>query len=358
MRRSPDAGSPGRAGKAALPEGAPVTRRLEIGVCLTNYGDVTSPEASIGTGRLAEELGYDSVWVSDHILVPPAFGSVFGREFLDPFVCLAYAAAETTRVKLGTTVVVAPLRSPFAQAKMLSTLDYLSGGRVVFGAGVGWDEEEFVALGVPFAERGRMTEEYLAIMRELWTSAAPAFEGRYHRFAGAAFEPKPVQRPIPIWMGGHAGPVLRRTARIAQAWHASEIPVSEVAGKYEYLEKLRTPPPALTYRMYLRPTDIAPAPMRSPAPTFEGDRKQIVEYVRSYLDPLPIEHLVVEFVVSNAGDLRNAFRYLAEEVVPELGRKQPGEGPLRRRGASQAAATGMAAGPGAIRAARPPDPRE
>ena len=79
---------------------------LEIGVCLTNYGDVTSPEASIGTGRLAEELGYDSVWVSDHILVPPAFGKVFGREFLDPFICLAYAAAETTRVKLGTTVVV------------------------------------------------------------------------------------------------------------------------------------------------------------------------------------------------------------------------------------------------------------
>ena len=291
---------------------------LEIGVCLTNYGDVTSPDASVGTGRLAEDLGFDSVWVSDHILVPPEFGDVFGREFLDPFVCLAYAAAETTRVKLGTTVVVVPLRSPFAQAKMLSTLDLLSGGRVIFGAGVGWDREEFEALGVPFAERGAMTDEYLDIMRELWTSPAPAFQGRYHRFSGAAFEPKPIQRPIPIWMGGSAVPVLRRTARLAQAWHASEMPVEEVAEKYAVIRGLASPAPFLTYRMYLRPTDIAPAPMRSPAPTFEGDRQQIVEFVRSYTDQLPIEHLVVEFVVSTAQDLRNAFRYLAEEVRPAL----------------------------------------
>ena len=295
-------------------------KRFKTGVCLTNYGDVTSPEASIGTGRLAEELGYDSVWVSDHILVPPTFGATFGREFLDPFVCLAYAAAETTRVRLGTTVVVVPVRSPFAQAKMLSTLDLLSGGRVIFGVGVGWDEEEFEALGVPFAERGAMTEEYLAIMHELWTSDAPAFEGRYHRFAGAAFEPKPLQRPIPIWMGGHAAPVLRRTARVAQAWHASEIPVREVAEKHAFIRELASPAPFLTYRMYLRPSDIGPAPMRSPAPAFEGDRRQIIEYVRSYTDVLPIEHLVVEFVVSNARDLRDAFRHLAEDVLPELRR--------------------------------------
>ena len=291
---------------------------LALGVCLTNYGDVTSPEASVGTARLAEELGFDSVWVSDHILVPPRFGATFGREFLDPFVCLAYAAAETTRVKLGTTVVVVPLRSPFVQAKMLSTLDYLSGGRVIFGAGVGWDREEFEALGVPFRERGAMAEEYLAIMQELWTAPAPAFEGRYHRFSGAAFEPKPVQRPIPIWMGGHAPAVLRRTARIAQAWHASEIPVEEVASKYAVIRELASLAPSLTYRMYLRPTEIDPAPMRSPAPTFEGDRQQIVEYVRSYTDSLPIEHLVVEFVVSSARDLRNALRYLAEEIRPAL----------------------------------------
>ena len=295
---------------------------IEYGVCLTNYGDVTSREASVGTARLAEQLGYASVWVSDHILVPEVFGRTYGPEFLDPFICLAYAAAETERVKLGTTVVVVPLRSPFAQAKMLSTLDLLSGGRMIFGVGVGWDEQEFDALGVPFAERGAMTDEYLDIMHELWTAAEPAFDGRFHTFSGAAFEPKPIQRPIPIWVGGHAPPGLRRTARIGQAWHASEIPPEEIRQKYAVICALSQPgpAPALTYRMYLRPTDIKPAPMRSPQTSFEGDRQAIVEYIESYTTNLPIEHLVFEFVVENAADLRNCFTYLAEEVLPELAR--------------------------------------
>ena len=295
-----------------------MSRSVEFGVCLTNYGDVTSAEASIGTARLAEQLGYASVWVSDHILVPPTFGDTYGPEFLDPFICLAYAAAETERVKLGTTVVVVPVRSPFAQAKMLSTLDLLSAGRVIFGIGVGWDKQEFDALGIPFAERGAMTDEYMDIMHELWTSDAPAFEGRYHSFSGAAFEPKPIQRPIPIWVGGHAKPVLRRAARIAQAWHPGEIPPQEIAEKYDYIKSLGSPAPFLTCRTYLRPTEINPQPMRSRQPSFEGDRQQIIEYLEQYTRSLPIEHMVIEFVVSNAQDLRNCFTYLAEEVLPEL----------------------------------------
>ena len=131
---------------------------------------------------------------------------------------MSFAGAETTRVKLGTTVVVVPLRSAFAQAKMLSTLDLL-----IFGIGVGWDKEEFDALGVSFTERGPMTDEYLDIMNELWCSAAAVFEGRYHQFRGAAFEPKPIQQPIPIWVGGYGPAALRRAARIGDAWHPSEM---------------------------------------------------------------------------------------------------------------------------------------
>ena len=163
-------------------------------------------------------------------------------------------------------------------------------------------------------------------MRELWTAASPAFEGRYYRFSGAAFEPKPVQRPIPIWIGGHAKPVLRRTARLAQAWHASEIPVEEVAEKYAFIQGLASPAPFLTYRMYLRPTEIDPAPMRSPAPTFEGDRQQTIEYVRSYTERLPIEHLVVEFVwwcpppgtcaTRSAGSPRKCARRSSRSIAP------------------------------------------
>ena len=292
--------------------------KTEYGVCLTNYGDVTSPEASIGTAKLAEDLGYASVWVSDHILVPETFGSQYGPEFLDPFVCLAFAAAETSRVKLGTTVVVVPVRSPFAQAKMLSTLDYLSGGRVIFGIGVGWDKEEFEALGVAFAERGAMTDEYLDIMRELWCSDSPSFEGRYHQFRGAAFAPKPVQQPIPIWVGGYGPAAIRRAVRIGEAWHPSEVSPDDIAGGYEKIKTQCSPAPALTYRMYLRPTDINPSAMRSAQTGFEGDRRQCIEYIEQYTRRVPLSHLVFEFVVSNASDLKNCFRHVAEDVLPAV----------------------------------------
>jgi probable F420-dependent oxidoreductase len=290
---------------------------IDFGVCLTNYGDVTSPAASIGTARLAEELGYASVWTSDHILVPPEFGRQFGDEFLDPFICLAYAAAETTRVKLGTTVVVVPLRSPFAQAKLLSTLDYLSGGRVIFGIGVGWDREEFDVLGIPFAERGPMTDEYIAIMHELWTSHSPRFAGRYHSFSGAAFEPKPVQRPIPIWVGGYGPASVRRAVRLRAPWHPSGLSTEKLAEMLTYMRSLTSEPVPLTFRMYLRPRDIEPQPMQSAQTGFEGDRRETIEHIRQYLF-LPITHLVFDFVVSCAEDLRSGFRYLSAEVLPAL----------------------------------------
>jgi probable F420-dependent oxidoreductase len=290
---------------------------IDFGVCLTNYGDVTSPAASIGTARLAEELGYASVWTSDHILVPPEFGSRYGDEFLDPFICLAYAAAETTRVRLGTTVVVVPLRSPFAQAKLLSTLDYLSGGRVIFGIGVGWDREEFEALGVPFAERGAMTDEYVAIMQELWTAPSPRFAGRYHAFAGAAFEPKPIQRSIPIWVGGYGPASVRRAVRLRAPWHPSGLSPEKVAEMLTFMRSITAEPVPLTYRMYLRPRDIRPQPMRSAQTGFEGDRRETIEHIRRYLS-LPITHLVFEFVVSCAEDLRSCFRYVWQEVLPAL----------------------------------------
>ena len=137
----------------------------QYGVCVTNYGDVASAEAIIGTAKLAEEVGFDSVWVSDHVVVPPTFGYTYGSSFMDPFICLSYAAAETQRVKLGTTVVVVPLRNPFVQAKMLSTLDVLSGGRIIFGVGVGWISRSSRLSGSPFIGEGNSLTNTLRIIQ-------------------------------------------------------------------------------------------------------------------------------------------------------------------------------------------------
>ena len=296
----------------------------QYGVCVTNYGDVASAEAIIGTAKLAEDMGFDSVWVSDHVVVPPTFGAIYGDGFMDPFICLTYAAAETQRVKLGTTVVVVPLRNPFVQAKMLSTLDVLSGGRVIFGVGVGWDQEEFEALRVPFHGRGQRTDESLEIMKTLWTAETPTFEGDHYSFSNIAFEPKPLQRPhIPIWVGGNGAPAFRRAVRIGVAWHPDELPPGELEAKYENMRRFALqqgmPVPALTNRMYLRPKDINPQPMSTPQAAFEGSREDLVAHIGQYTG-LPIEHMVFEIVVSNAIDLKESIRHIGQEVLPDVRR--------------------------------------
>ena len=138
----------------------------------------------------------------------------------DPFLALAYAAAVTNRIRLATGVFVVPLRNAFATAKAVASLDVLSGGRFIFGVGIGWLEEEFGAVGMSFANRARRTREYLALMDQLWTRKDPVFEGRTVRVAGVRFMPKPIQQPRPpIVLAGHTEPSLRRAAQLADGWY-------------------------------------------------------------------------------------------------------------------------------------------
>jgi len=170
---------------------------MNFGVWVPNCRHLATPEIIRSTAIRAEQLGYDSVWVSDHVVVPHANVVNFGETIFDPLVTLGVVAGATSRVRLGTTVLIVPYRNAVVTAKMISSLDALSGGRVVFGIGAGWVAAESAALGVPFAERGAMTDEYLRAMHELWTSREPTFAGKYTQFGGLVFEPKPVQKPHP-----------------------------------------------------------------------------------------------------------------------------------------------------------------
>src|SRR6266852_9221736 len=144
-------------------------RPMDFGVWIPNCRHLATPDIIRNTAARAEQLGYDSVWVSDHVVVPHANVKNFGETVFDPLVTLAVIAGATTRVRLGTTVLIVPYRNAVVTAKMISSLDALSGGRFVFGIGAGWVAAESAALGVPFAERGAMTDEYLVAMQELWT---------------------------------------------------------------------------------------------------------------------------------------------------------------------------------------------
>src|SRR5215813_10422441 len=164
---------------------------MKIGVWIPNCRHLATPEIIRGAAVRAEALGYDSVWVSDHVVVPRANIGNFGEGIFDPLVTLGVIAGATRRVQLGTTVLIVPYRNAVVTAKMVSSLDALSGGRVVLGVGAGWVAAESAMLGVPFAERGPMTDEHLRAMIELWTAPAPSFKGTYTQLDDVVFEPKP-----------------------------------------------------------------------------------------------------------------------------------------------------------------------
>lgn len=178
-----------------------------------------SPDVPVSTlidlGVRADELGVDTVWLPDHLLPPEPYGTVFGGVY-EPLVTLAYLAARTRRVRLGTSVLVSPMRDPFTLAKQVATLDRLAEGRFTLGVGVGWSREEFAAVGADFTTRGARTDEVLALHRHLFEGEGP-FRGRFHSYERGVFEPRPERR-IPTMVGGGSAAALRRAAEWADEW--------------------------------------------------------------------------------------------------------------------------------------------
>jgi probable F420-dependent oxidoreductase len=190
---------------------------MKVGIQLPHFGPHASGEGAVALGVEAERLGFDSVWVGDHVVYPAELVDRFGPAVYDPLVTLAWIGARTTRVALGTAVLVLPYHNPLRLAKALGTLERLAGRRLVVGVGAGWMEAEFAALGASFAERGPFTDEAIRVLRTLWTEPRPAFEGRFFRFPPMNAEPRPTAPP-PIWVGGTTRRALRRAAELGDGW--------------------------------------------------------------------------------------------------------------------------------------------
>lgn len=193
---------------------------MRIGFSLHNNQGIEDVQALIGLAVRAEQLGFDSVWAHDHVFnVGHVRERIGGLPYYEPLTLLAYVAARTSRVRLGTSVLVLPYHNPIRLAKAAATLDVLSSGRLILGVGVGAIEQETEAMGTPFKERGRFSDEAIAAMRALWTEAEPRFAGTWSRFAGMPFSPKPVQTPsIPVVIGGVSPAAIRRAARLGDGW--------------------------------------------------------------------------------------------------------------------------------------------
>jgi probable F420-dependent oxidoreductase len=212
---------------------------MQFGVHLPHFANYGSTENIRRVAVAAEDLGYDSVWVSDHVVAPKMVLGYFGASFWEPLTVLTYAAAVTKKVRLGTSVIIVPYRDPLVTAKTIATIDQLSGGRVIFGAASGWLEPEFQALGQSFAERGEQTDEYLRIYKEAWTSEDPDFRGRYRTFSDLKFEPKPVQKPYPpLWIGGMSKRAIRRAVEFGDGWQPVRTSLADTKACLETLHRV------------------------------------------------------------------------------------------------------------------------
>jgi probable F420-dependent oxidoreductase len=199
---------------------------MKFGIMFANVGPFGTQEGATHLAQKAEEVGVESLWTVEHVVVPKGYASKYpyspsgkmpGPEsspIPDPLIWMTYAAAVTQRIKVATGVLILPQRHPFYVAKELATLDVLSGGRAMLGVGIGWLAEEFRGVGVPFEERASRTEESIQALRSLWAEKPSEFSGKHYRWSAVESNPKPVQKPgVPIIVGGHVAGAARRAAR-------------------------------------------------------------------------------------------------------------------------------------------------
>ena len=292
---------------------------MRVGFSLLNNQGIDDAKAMVDLASRAEALGFDSVWTHDHVFnVGHVFDRIGGKPYYEPLTVLSHVAARTERVRLGTSVLVLPYHNPIRLAKTAATLDVLSGGRLIMGVGVGSIEKETTAMGAPFAERGAYTDEAIAVMRTLWSEEDPKFEGKFWRFSGMKFSPKPLQKPIPVIIGGISRAAIRRAVRLGDGWHPLGLS-PEALG--QAMATLRDEARANGRDPARIPVSIAMtlgASTRGRA-TLGREPAEIVKNARAYAE-LGVETLAISASTSDPKEARSALEMLAREVLPAIPR--------------------------------------
>lgn len=220
---------------------------MRLGVFIPPWGATAVGGEMATVATMAEDVGFASLWVGDHVVFPRMVGSTYlyndsgvspfdpDAPLIDPVTLLAWLAGQTSRIDLGISVLVLPIRNPVETAKHLADISVLSGGRLLVGVGAGWMKEEFAALDADHANRGRITDEWIAIFRHLWSGSPDGFTGDFYQFGPVGFEPRPPA--LPIIVGGNSRPALRRSAR-NDGWHGIRMPAEDVAANVETLRSM------------------------------------------------------------------------------------------------------------------------
>jgi probable F420-dependent oxidoreductase len=287
--------------------------------------------ANLAFAQRVEALGYDSIWVSDHVVIPYQIASRYpgaadGKfpvspqtDFLEPLVLLGAIAACTERVQMGLSVLVLPHRQVVLTAKMLASLDQLCGGRLLVGTGVGWMQEELAVLNAPYHRRGALSDEYLEAMIKLWTEERPSYQGALVSFPPVGCYPKPLQQPHPpLLIGGHSPAALRRVVRFGQGWHAveaaPEVLERQLRTIHQEMRQVGRDPAELdvSLRITFRLTD---EPQPDPRLPLHGNAQQIVNDIRAY-ERVGVHHLALFFAMGRRVDPLAIVERFASQVLP------------------------------------------
>ncbi|HSG89508.1 MAG TPA: TIGR03619 family F420-dependent LLM class oxidoreductase [Pseudomonadales bacterium] len=281
---------------------------MKFGIFGINFGVCADPEVAAEVAELAEELGFESLWTGEHVVLPdpqmPPSPAAPLTPMLHPSTALAYVAAVTEEIHLGTGITLIAQRNPVVLAKEMASLDVLSGGRLILGIGAGYLQSEFAALGIPFEERGRRTDEAIRVLRELWSSEAPEFDGEFSSFSGIQSRPRPSRRErTPIHAGGMSMAAYRRAVASCQGWYGFAMDLESTAVSLEALEGLEDEVPRPDW---LGDLDISITPRDTPT----------VEDVEAYED-LGVDRLILLLPQRDGAAVTDFLERIADELLED-----------------------------------------
>lgn len=289
-------------------------------------GFEASPEAIVAAAKKAEEVGFDAVFVNDHIIVDSSARAAPWTNVYDPLVAMSFIAAHTTTIGVGVSVLIMPYRNPIGTAKALATLDRMSGGRAIVGVGAGWNEPEFAALGVPFQERGARTNEYLRLWQACWAPGKVSFAGKFFSFADMFVSPKPLRQPHPpIWIGGLSDAALRRAARFAAVWQPTPTPLADLVERQATLRRAceaagRAPiPTRMSFRVEISTITGHAPPAGKERPVGHGTPAEVAGDLLRYREAAGLDAFQINFHGNdNLGQLLQSMECFMREVAPQL----------------------------------------
>ncbi len=301
---------------------------MKFGIVIPLHRDVDAL-VNLELAENAEMLGFDSIWISDHVVLPTKYEGRFSNVLYDPFVLLASIAAKTKKISLGTSIIIVPYRNPIVVAKMISTIDLLSEGRIVLGVGPGWMEEEFNILGIPFNERGQRTDEYINIFKEVWEKDEPQFEGEFYSFSKIKFYPKPIQKPHPpIWIGGISKKAIERAVDQGNGWHPVWLSPDQMEKKIGYLKRIAKEQGrnldnfvfSIRNRLRILETTEVKKPDFSESRgkytfSFHGTTEEIIHKIRQF-ESIGVSHIMFDLDVENNKEMFNTIERFANDIMP------------------------------------------